>query len=85
MKTLGLNGFIVLMVLMNGFTYLFACCYFGKWSTESFHKMGDCLYFDVNWYEYSAYYTKCTLPNLLPRIENCYYEFGNVYYGRFLE
>lgn len=39
---------IIVTVIFVGISTLFSYCYYGKLATESFLKIGDCL-FDANW------------------------------------
>lgn len=41
---------IVLMVIMYSFSILFLYCFLGKFATDNFGGMSDCLY-NADWYE----------------------------------
>ncbi|XP_055308954.1 odorant receptor 67d-like [Sitodiplosis mosellana] len=42
---------ILVSVVLIGFSTLFLYCYLGKVATESFEKMANYLYYEVNWHE----------------------------------
>lgn len=37
-----------------GMTNLFVYCYFGKMTTDSYSKMSDCVYFELDWREFPS-------------------------------
>lgn len=43
---------MILIAILTGTPTLFAYCYFGKMSTDSYAKMADCLY-ECNWIDLS--------------------------------
>lgn len=52
MRDLNFGMLIILTAISGGISNLFVYCYFGKMATESYEKMGDCLY-ESNWIELS--------------------------------
>lgn len=69
---------IILSVSIN-LSNLLIYCYFGKWASESYEKMCDCVFFNLNWHKFpieSQKYILVMITNMQKPIN--YHGFGIV-------